>query len=134
LVSARGECDLDSPAPAAIARDESEREVLVKVNVAETVAVAAPTLVEAGIVRSARTGGDASEVLAELIAAADGVIIDFGPLHWREAVSAWWRFGKGRHPAGLNFGDCLAHAAAVIADEPLLAKREDFPQTDIRLA
>jgi len=126
---------LDSSALVAIALDEPEREVLIaKVNAAETVGVAAPTLAEAGIVLSARTGRDASEVPAELIAAADGVVIDFGPLHWREAVSAWWRFGKGRHPAGLNFGDCLAYAAAAIADEPLLAKGEDFPQTDIRLA
>jgi ribonuclease VapC len=98
------------------------------------VGVAAPTLVEAGIVLSARTGQDASQVLAEVIAAADGVVIDFGPLHWREAVSAWWRFGKGRHPAGLNFGDCLAYATAAIANEPLLAKGQDFPQTDIPLA
>lgn len=126
---------LDSSALIAIAFDEPEREVLIaKINVAETVGVAAPTLVEAGIVLSARTGTDASGVLAELIAAADGVVIDFGPLHWRVAVSAWWRFGKGRHPAGLNFGDCMAYAAAAIADEPLLAKGEDFPQTDIRLA
>ena len=126
---------LDSSALVAIALDEPEREVLIaKINVAETVGVAAPTLAEAGIVLAARAHQDASQVLAELIAAADGVVIDFGPLHWREAVSAWWRFGKGRHPAGLNFGDCLAYAAAVIADEPLLAKGEDFPQTDIRLA
>lgn len=126
---------LDSSALVAIALDEPEREFLIaRINVAETVGVAAPTLVEAGIVLSARTGQDASEVLAELIAAADGVVIEFGPLHWREAISAWWRFGKGRHPAGLNFGDCLAYAAATIADEPLLAKGEEFPQTDIRLA
>jgi ribonuclease VapC len=126
---------LDASALVAIALDEPEREVLVaRINGAETVGVAAPTLVEAGIVLSARTGQDASQVLAEVIAAADGVVIDFGPLHWREAVSAWWRFGKGRHPAGLNFGDCLAYATAAIANEPLLAKGQDFPQTDIPLA
>jgi ribonuclease VapC len=126
---------LDASVLVAIALDEPEREVLVaRINGAETVGVAAPTLVEAGIVLSARTGQDASQVLAEVIAAADGVVIDFGPLHWREAVSAWWRFGKGRHPAGLNFGDCLAYATAAIANEPLLAKGQDFPQTDIPLA
>jgi ribonuclease VapC len=126
---------LDASVLVAIALDEPEREVLVaRINGAETVGVAAPTLVEAGIVLSARTGQDASQVLAEVIAAAEGVVIDFGPLHWREAVSAWWRFGKGRHPAGLNFGDCLAYATAAIANEPLLAKGQDFPQTDIPLA
>jgi len=81
---------LDSSVLVAIALDEPEREALVaKIDAADVVAVAAPTLVEAGIVLSARTGEDASELLAELIAAADAVIIEFGPAHWEEAVSAW---------------------------------------------
>jgi ribonuclease VapC len=49
-------------------------------------------------------------------------------------VAAWWRFGKGRDPAGLNFGDCLAYAAARVAGQPLLAKGRDFVKTDIELA
>ncbi len=115
--------------------DEPEREAFVnKINAAESVAAAAPTLVEAGIVLSARTGEDASELLAELLAASDAVVIEFGPGHWREAVSAWWRFGRSRHPASLNFGDCLAYATARVAGEPLLAKGTDFPKTDIHLA
>ncbi|HEX9609869.1 MAG TPA: type II toxin-antitoxin system VapC family toxin [Candidatus Limnocylindria bacterium] len=119
----------------AIALDEPEREAFVaKINAADTVAVAAPTLAEAGIVLSSRIGEDAGELLAELLAASDAVVIEFGPAHWQEAVSAWWRFGKSRHPAGLNLGDCLAYATARVADEPLLAKGDDFPQTDIRLA
>lgn len=69
-----------------------------------------------------------------MLAAADAVVVDFGQRHWREAISAWGRFGKGRHPAGLNFGDCLSYATAVVADEPLLAKGDDFSQTDIALA
>jgi len=126
---------LDSSALVAIALDEPEREALVaKINAADTVAVAAPTLVEAGIVLSARIGEDAGELLADLVTAADAVVIEFGPGHWQEAVSAWWRFGKSRHPASLNLGDCFAYAAARVADEPLLAKGDDFPQTDIQLA
>jgi ribonuclease VapC len=126
---------LDASALVAIALDEPERAALVtKLNQAETVAVGAPTLVEAGLVLSSRTGLDASVVLADLVAAADAVVVEFGPRHWREAISAWWRFGKGRHPAGLNFGDCLAYATAAVAGEPLLAKGDDFPQTDIALA
>jgi ribonuclease VapC len=73
-------------------------------------------------------------VLAELLATADAVIVEFGQRHWREAVSAWGRFGKARHPAGLNFGDCLSYATALVAGEPLLAKGADFTQTDIPLA
>jgi len=126
---------LDASVLIAIALDEPERTALVaRINAAETVAVGAPTLVEAGIVLSSRTARDASEILAELLTAAGAVVVEFGPRHWQEAVSAWSRFGKGRHPAGLNFGDCLTYATAKLAGEPLLAKGEDFPQTDIPLA
>jgi ribonuclease VapC len=126
---------LDTSALIAIALDEPEREMLVaKINAADSVAVGAPTLVEAGIVLSARTGQDASAVLLELLAAADAVVIDFGQRHRRAAVAAWGRFGKGRHPAGLNFGDCFTYATALIAGEPLLAKGDDFTLTDITLA
>jgi ribonuclease VapC len=126
---------LDASALLAIALDEPEREILVsKINAANSVAVGAPTLVEAGIVLSERAGQDASAVLAELLASADAIVIEFGQRHWREAVSAWGRFGKGRHPAGLNFGDCLTYATALVADEALLATGDDFTQTDIALA
>jgi ribonuclease VapC len=126
---------LDASALIAIALDEPEREILVaKINAAHTIAVGAPTLVEAGIVLSARAGQDASAVLVELLASADAIVIEFGQRHWHAAVSAWERFGKGRHPAGLNFGDCLTYATTVVAGEALLAKGDDFTQTDITLA
>lgn len=126
---------LDSSAIVAIALDEPERASFVeRINLAETVAVAAPTLVEAGIVLSARTGEDAASLLSEMMAAADAVVIEFGAEHWQAAVRAWWRFGRSRHPAALNFGDCLAYATAKVAGEPLLAKGDDFPQTDVELA
>ena len=72
--------------------------------------------------------------LRRRVALGTSVVIEFGQRHWREAVSAWGRFGKGRHPAGLNFGDCLTYATALVAGEPLLAKGDDFTQTDIPLA
>jgi ribonuclease VapC len=50
------------------------------------------------------------------------------------ARRAWLTFGKGRHPAGLNFGDCCSYALAKVSGEPLLAKGHDFVQTDIPLA
>jgi ribonuclease VapC len=49
-------------------------------------------------------------------------------------VRAWRRFGKGRHPAGLNVGDCFAYATASLAGAPLLVKGDDFAQTDLPLA
>ena len=47
---------------------------------------------------------------------------------------AWRRFGKGNHPAGLNFGDCFAYALSDVTREPLLFKGDDFAQTDVRTA
>ena len=126
---------LDSSALVAIVFNEPERETFIaKINAARTVGIAAPTLVEAGVVLSSRSGGDAAKTLGELLSASDVVVIDFGSRHWREAIAAWVRFGKSRHPARLNFGDCLTYAAARVADEPVLAKGDDFAQTDIELA
>jgi ribonuclease VapC len=126
---------LDSSALVAIALDEPDRAALTaKLENAETVGVGAPTLVEASIVLSSRIGHDAGELLLALVEAADAVVIEFGPRHWHVALAAWCRFGKGRHPAGLNFGDCLAYATAAVASEPLLAKGDDFPKTDLLLA
>ena len=48
------------------------------------------------------------------------------------ALTAWRKYGKGNHPAGLNIGDCCAYALAKYSSEPLLFKGEDFSQTDIR--
>lgn len=60
--------------------------------------------------------------------------IPFGGEHWREAADAYLRFGKGRHKARLNFGDCLTYAVARLANEPLLFTGDDFPHTDLALA
>lgn len=126
---------LDSSAIVAIALDEPERAAfLSRIDAADVVAVAAPTLLEAGIVLSARLDGDATDLLDALIAAADAVIIEFGAAHWREALLAWSRFGRGRHEAALNFGDCIAYAAARVAGQALLAKGHDFSKTDLELA
>ena len=126
---------LDSSALVAIALDEPGRaELVARINTADTIAIAAPSLAEVGIVLSARTGQDASELVEELLAVSDAIVIEFGPRHWQVAVSAWWRFGRSRHPASLDFGDCLTYAAAQVAGEPLLARGDDFARTDIQLA
>jgi ribonuclease VapC len=51
----------------------------------------------------------------------------------RVAVGAFRRYGKGRHPAGLNYGDCMTYAAAHVAGEPLLCLSDDFAQTDLEV-
>ncbi len=83
---------------------------------------------------SARAGRDVGDVVQAVLTVTSAVAIPFGEEHWRVALAAWSRFGKSRHRAGLNFGDCLAYATAKVAGEPLLAVGGDFALTDIRLA
>ena len=126
---------LDTSALLAIALDEPEREAFIaKIDDADSVGVGAPTLVEAGIVLAAHTGAEAGDLLGELMYVSVGVVIEFGAAHWQEALSAWSRFGKSRHAANLNFGDCLAYATARVAEQPLLCKGDDFAKTDLPLA
>jgi ribonuclease VapC len=61
-------------------------------------------------------------------------VVPFGDDHWKQAADAYTRFGRGRHKAALNFGDCLAYAVAKIADQPLLCVGGDFSKTDLVLA
>ena len=93
--------------------------------------VGAPTLAEAGIVLSARLRADARALLVRLLQEFEIETLPFEDAHWREAIEAWSRFGKGRHRAALNFGDCLAFATARLAGRPLLCVGGDFARTDV---
>lgn len=128
---------LDSSALLSVLFDEPEREAfLEKIGTAPAVGVGAPTLVETAIVLAARRG-DPKGALRRVVRFAERgglVIVAFEAAHWPVAVEAWFRFGKGRHPAALNYGDCLAYATARVAGEPLLAKGDDFARTDLALA
>jgi ribonuclease VapC len=126
---------LDSSAIVAILLDEPERaDLLGRIDVADVVGVGAPTLTEAAIVLSARLGYDVGDILARFVRAIDAETVPFTAEHWREALTAWSRFGRGHHPAALNLGDCLSYAVARVAQRPLLAKGEDFRKTDLELA
>jgi ribonuclease VapC len=95
------------------------------------VAVGSPTLAETGIVLQARLGENAHGLLERMLDELDVQEVPFGELHWREAVDAFRRFGKGRNSAALNFGDCMTYAVAALAGEPLLFVGDDFARTDI---
>lgn len=84
------------------------------------------------MVIAGRFGDDAVwEPLDALLARLDIEIIAHDAALAMIAREAFLRFGKGRHPAGLNFGDCAAYALAKANDAPLLFKGKDFTQTDI---
>jgi ribonuclease VapC len=95
--------------------------------------VGAPTLAEAGIVLQGRLGQTGLSALRGFLVEYDVHAVPFGDEHWRLAAQAFGRFGKGRHPAGLNFGDCLTYATARLAGRPLLCVGGDFAQTDLEL-
>lgn len=95
------------------------------------VAVGAPTLAEAGIVLTARLRADARPLLARFVQECSIEVIPFGEEHWREALDAFFRFGKSRHPASLNLGDCFSYAVASLAEQPLLCTGGDFRKTDL---
>jgi ribonuclease VapC len=98
---------------------------------AERVAMGAPTLVETAIVVAAKLGDDSRALLAVLVEQLDLSIVPFTAAHGRAARDAFLRYGRGRHPAALNFGDCLCYAVAKLADQPLLYVGDDFRRTDL---
>jgi ribonuclease VapC len=96
--------------------------------------VSAFTALETAIVIEAKKGEHGGRELDLLINRAK---IEIAPLTSEQmeiARSAWRKYGKGRHPAGLNIGDCCSYALAKCAGEPLLFKGGDFSQTDIKTA
>lgn len=126
---------LDSSAILAILLKEKGCEDLITRLVAvPTAGAGAPTLTEAGIVLTARLGTRARQILSLFLLESKLVIVPFGEMHWRAAVEAYDRYGKGRHAAGLNFGDCMTYATARLARQPLLCTGKDFSRTDLELA
>jgi ribonuclease VapC len=97
------------------------------------VRVGAPTLVETSLVFARRRGKAAGEVEG-LVKELGITVVPFAEAEWRVAAAAFLKFGRGRHKAALNFGDCLAYASASVAGDTLLFVGNDFKKTDIRPA
>lgn len=100
---------------------------------ADALGMGAPTLSETGIRLAARLSVDPTGLLGRFVQEYGVRVIQFAEPHWWEAMDAFWRFGKGRHRAELNFGDCLTYAVARLAHEPLLCLGDDFALTDLTL-
>jgi len=94
-------------------------------------AIGTSTVAELALVLSARLGSDSQLLVTGLLDHLGISTVEFTEAHWRAAASAFWLYGRSRHPAGLNFGDCLTYAVASLADEPLLFVGEDFTHTDL---
>ena len=116
----------------AILHQEPSAELLVEaLDSAPTIGVGAPTLLETGIVVGTRLGFDKTLLLQRFLQIFNVTVLPFTEEHWEVALAAYETYGKGRHAAALNMGDCLTYAVAKLADEPLLCIGEDFPKTDL---
>jgi ribonuclease VapC len=123
---------LDSSAILEVLFRGPEHEVLLaRMEEAGILAAGSPTLAETGIVLHARLGETSRGMLERFLDEFAVAEIPFGEIHWREAVEAFRRFGKGQHPAALDFGDCMTYAASLLSGEPLLFTGEDFLRTDL---
>jgi ribonuclease VapC len=96
---------------------------------ATDVLVPAPVRVEAGIVMASRTGSSGLADLDDLLVQTGVRVLPFTEAHARAAVEAFLRFGKGRHAAGLNFGDCMTYVVA----QAWLFTTDDFTRKDLRV-
>jgi ribonuclease VapC len=102
---------------------------------ADVVRIGAPTLVETTLVVAGRRPTMAAAATVESLIRELGVtVVAFGEREQEQAVEAFLRFGRGRHAARLNFGDCLAYAIAAAANDSLLFVGSDFAKTDARPA
>lgn len=123
--------DTSSMAAVVLGEPDAERHLAVLSAHAGDVHLSAASAVELGIVVAAKQGAEATADLQRLIALIGVITVPFDADQAVAAVAAWHRFGKGRHPAGLNLGDCFSYALAKVSGLPLLFKGGDFHQTDI---
>jgi len=93
--------------------------------------ISAATVIEATIVLEGRLGDEGGREFDLWLVKVGAEIVPVDIEQMEAARRAWRRYGKGRHSAGLNYGDCFSYALALIRGEPLLFKGEDFAKTDI---
>jgi ribonuclease VapC len=126
---------LDSSALIAILFGEyGHLDLIERILIAEHVRVGTPTLVETSMVLAGRRRTNAVGEVEALVQELGVTVVPFGEREWHAAAAAFLRFGRGRHAAALNFGDCLAYAAASVANDSLLFVGDDFGLTDIAAA
>jgi ribonuclease VapC len=123
---------LDSSILVGIIKGEADAEGLLDLLAGEECAIGAPTLVETRAWCSINLVARASRWLEEFIGSGHGAVIPFSREMADAASRAFAKFGRGSgHPAGLNFGDCMAYAVAAVLRAPLLFKGGDFGLTDV---
>jgi len=124
---------LDTSALVALLLQEPEAEQIAEILASATeLRIAAPNWLESAIVITIRRGDSGYLQFQQMFQRLNIEIVPSDAMNGKIAFQAWRRYGKGRHPAGLNYGDCFAYALARQRSEPLLFKGEDFSMTDIQ--
>ena len=123
---------IDTSALLAILQDEPERRSFNEaIEAAESRVMSVANYVEVSIVVESRHGAEGLRELDRFVDRAGIELVGVDVGQGKIARDAFSRFGKGRHPAALNFGDCFAYALARILAQPLLFKGDDFVKTDL---
>jgi ribonuclease VapC len=126
---------IDTSALVAIFLGETERDAFVEhILQADTKLLSAASALETGMVLEAKRGEAAGREFDLFVVRAQLEVVPVDSDQVEIARSAWRKYGKGRHAAGLNFGDCFAYALAKFSGQKLLAKGDDFRLTDVELA
>lgn len=123
---------VDSSAVVAVLMQEHEGPAFVDALAStRTAIIGAPGLLEVQMVLLREFPDTVEAELERFLSTFDVTVSTFGPEEYRHAAAAFRRYGKGRHPARLNFGDCMAYAVSKATGEPLLFKGADFTKTDV---
>lgn len=124
---------VDSSAIIAILNNEAERDRFFNVMAKSDVFIGCPTIVEIRLWVTRRLDQGHESLLSEMLGSSNVNTIAFDDAHEVIASRAYRTFGKGRHPAKLNYGDCMAYAVAMRHNVPLLFKGADFGHTDVKV-
>lgn len=124
---------IDTSVILAMSLGEAEADRFHAIVTRDEIAISWPTLLETRMVLSGRGFPNATEIIRQLIDLPNLTAVAFGERHYLIAEKAFEQFGKGRHPAGLNYGDCFSYAVSKVLDAPLLFKGSDFSKTDLKL-
>jgi ribonuclease VapC len=123
-----------SPLVAILFDEEGSERFVTALEGADLIAISSPTLLETTMVATRKLDPRGRAIVAQMLERWSVVVTPFDQRHARVAFDAFLRYGKGRHPAALNYGDCMTYAAARIAEMPLLFAGDDFSKTDIEAA
>ncbi len=123
---------LDSSAVVTVLfREQGHRQFAEAMDGADVLGIGAPTLLETDMVMVSRLDLHGRSLVARFLTERKVVVIPFDQQHARVSSEAFAHYGKGRHPARLNYGDCMTYATSRCADEPLLFVGDDFARTDL---